>query len=57
VADRVGANSWLPKDLGVIHTSSAILEILAWWLRQSKPIAAESLAEIIYRLVIAPLGR
>ncbi len=54
--DRRDTVNWLPVDLGVIHSSSAIIEILAWWLRQPVPMPVDRLAEIIDRLVISPLG-
>ena len=54
-AKRVNHLSWLPTDLGVIFSASAILEILTWWLRQSDNIEVERIAEIIDRLVISPL--
>jgi len=49
------APTWLPVELGVVHASSAIVEILAWWLRQAEPLSAEAIAEILDRLVIAPV--
>jgi len=55
VAAKMDAHAWLPAELGVIHASSAIIEILAWWLRQSKPLPVERIAELIDRLVIGPL--
>ena len=55
-ADWTKWHPWLPVDLGVIHTSSAIIGILAWWLRQSEPLAIEYIAEILDRLVIIPLA-
>jgi len=54
--DRRDTVAWLPVDLGVIHSSSAIIEILVWWLRQSEPRAADEVAMLIDRLVISPLG-
>jgi AcrR family transcriptional regulator len=60
VSKRVAASgvrtcTWLPVELGVIHTSGAIVEILAWWLRQSDPMSVERVAEILDRLVLVPL--
>jgi len=54
-ADFREAPSWLPVELGIIHASSAMVEILAWWLRQAEPLGVERVAEILNRLVIAPV--
>jgi AcrR family transcriptional regulator len=61
VAQRVAphvaeAPAWLPVELGIVHASSAIVEILAWWLRQAEPLRVERIAEILDRLVIAPVA-
>jgi AcrR family transcriptional regulator len=45
---------WLPPDLGVIHGVSATVEILTWWLRQRQRLPVKRIAEILYRLVLAP---
>ena len=54
-ADFREAPPWLPVELGIIHASGAIVEILAWWLRQDTPLSVERVAEILNRLVIAPV--
>lgn len=54
-AAHFDAHDWLPVELGVVHASSAIIEILAWWLRQPKPISVARIAEIMDRLVVGPL--
>jgi AcrR family transcriptional regulator len=54
--DRRDTVAWLPVDLGVIHSSSAIVEILAWWLRQPDPMPGDQVAMLIDRLVISPLA-
>lgn len=61
IARRVAADwpeisSWLPVELGIVHASSAMVEILAWWLRQAEPLPVERIAEILDRLVIAPVA-
>jgi AcrR family transcriptional regulator len=54
--DNFNHADWLPVDLGVIHSSSAIIGILAWWLQQPEPMPVDRVAEILDRLVISPLG-
>ncbi len=49
------ASSWLPVELGIIHATGAIVEILAWWLRQAEPLSVQQIARILDRLVIAPV--
>ena len=46
---------WLPADLGVLHGAGATIDVLAWWLEQEKPYEVHDVAEILHRLVIAPL--
>ncbi len=48
-------DSWLPSDLSVVHGTSATITLLAWWLEHGDGISAEAIAEILNRLVIAPL--
>lgn len=45
---------WLPPELGLNLAVSAIVELLAWWLRQSAPMPAERVAEIMDRIAISP---
>jgi AcrR family transcriptional regulator len=54
-AERMETGARIPAELGAVHASSAIIEILAWWLRQSRPMSVRRLAEIMDRLVIGPL--
>jgi AcrR family transcriptional regulator len=54
-ATRMEKGARIPPDLGAVHASSAIIEMLAWWLRQSRPIPVQRLAELMDRLVIGPL--
>lgn len=57
VADEThDKREWLPVDLGTIHSSSAIIGILGWWLAQPELLDVDRVAEIIDRLVISPLG-
>lgn len=46
---------WLPADLGVVHGAGATIDILAWWLAQEEDIPSSRIADILNRLVIAPL--
>ncbi|MBB4858418.1 AcrR family transcriptional regulator [Novosphingobium chloroacetimidivorans] len=46
---------WLPADLGVVHGTGAMIDLLAWWLTIGTDLSAEQIATILHRLVIAPL--
>jgi AcrR family transcriptional regulator len=54
-AERMETGARIPAELGAVHAASAIVEILAWWLRQPKPMTVARLAEVMDRLVIGPL--
>jgi AcrR family transcriptional regulator len=43
-------------DLIVLHLVSSVLYVVAWWLRNLEAVEVESMAEIIERLVLAPVG-
>jgi len=43
-------------DLVVFHTVSAILNLLAWWLRHPDRIDEAAMAEIIERVVLTPVS-
>lgn len=45
----------LPADLGVVHGTGSTFDILAWWLAQEEDVPAETIADILHRLVIAPV--
>lgn len=47
--------SWLPSDLAVTFSVTALLEILAWWLKQSDPLPVKRMAEILNRLTVMPV--
>lgn len=47
--------SWLPDDLAVTFAVTAIVEILAWWLKQKKPPSVQEMAEIVNRLAVVPI--
>lgn len=48
-------NAWLPPEVGVILVTSGTIELLAWWLKQKKPIPVEQLATIFDRTIISPI--
>ncbi len=48
-------SEWLPNDIAGIHNAGASLEILAWWLRQGDAVSIAQVAEIVDKLVIAPV--
>jgi AcrR family transcriptional regulator len=47
--------SWLPGDLAVTFAVTAIVEILAWWLKQLEPPAVKEMAEVLNRLTVLPI--
>lgn len=49
------SQSWLPGDLAVTYAVTAIVEILAWWLKASEPPAVQEMAEILNRLTVLPI--
>ena len=56
VADVRGkANRLMPPDLGTILIVSSVLELLAWWLRQDKPLAVDQVAEILTSTLVEPV--
>jgi AcrR family transcriptional regulator len=48
-------DSWLPADLAVVYGTGATIDLLAWWLAQTDHYAADDIAAILDRLIIAPL--
>lgn len=51
---RAKAGQWLPAELGITLAVSSTVELLAWWLSQTKPMSVKRAAEILNRIVIAP---
>jgi AcrR family transcriptional regulator len=49
------STSWLPGDLAVTFAVTAIIEILAWWLKQRDPPAIKEIAQILNRLTVLPI--
>jgi AcrR family transcriptional regulator len=43
-------------ELLLFHLTSSILNLLAWWLRNLDAVDAETMAEIIERAVLTPVG-
>ncbi len=44
-------------DLVLFHMVSAILNLLAWWMRNLETVDAETMAQVIERLVLTPTGQ
>jgi len=49
------SHTWLPDDLAVTFAVTAIIEILAWWLKQKEPLAINEMAQILNRLTVQPI--
>ena len=43
----------LPRELNVILTVTAMIEVLSWWLRQDEPLPAAKVASYIHKIIIA----
>lgn len=48
-------DGWLPADVGAILLVSGTLDLLTWWLRQSKPWPIQRMVEILECVVVAPV--
>jgi AcrR family transcriptional regulator len=53
-ASHPNPDTWLPGDLRVAYAAGGVVDVLAWWLQQEPPPAADRVAGILDRLVIAP---
>lgn len=51
---RIKGTESVPAELGVLLVASGTIELLAWWLRQKKPISVVRLSAIYEELVVAP---
>lgn len=51
---RTKPDHWLPAELGITLAVSSTVELLAWWLSQSKPMPVKRAAEILNSIVIGP---
>lgn len=54
-ANRLDANAWLPVDLAVRFSVTAIVEALSWWLRSEDPPGVKAMAAIVNRLALQPI--
>lgn len=57
VFTRSNPDSWFPPDVAVTLVVSSTIELLSWWLRQSRPMSIRQIAEIHDRVIIAPAVR
>ncbi len=48
------SDTLLPTDLSITLAASSLIELLAWWLRQSKPLPAPKVAQMLEVAVIEP---
>jgi AcrR family transcriptional regulator len=53
-AERGRPDTWPPADIATILVVSSTIELLSWWLRQSKPISIEKVAEIHEAIIVTP---
>lgn len=44
----------VPAELGIVLAVGSVIEFLAWWLAQPKPMSVRQAASILDRIVIAP---
>jgi AcrR family transcriptional regulator len=51
---RQRGDEWPPADVATILVVSSTIELLAWWLRQRKPLSIEEVAEIHERVIVTP---
>lgn len=48
------ASDGVPAELGIVLAVGSVVELLAWWLAQTKPMSVKQAASILDRIVIAP---
>ncbi len=48
-------DGWLPLDLSHRFVASAMVELLSWWLERDDQVTVEKGAELLDRLIIAPV--
>jgi AcrR family transcriptional regulator len=53
-ATRARPGAWPPPEIATILVVSSTIELLSWWLRESKPLTVEQVAEIHERVVLTP---
>ncbi|MCE7798861.1 TetR/AcrR family transcriptional regulator; helix-turn-helix transcriptional regulator [Sphingobium sufflavum] len=47
-------DTWVPRELGIVFSVTATVEIIAWWLRQPNDVPITRIAEILDGLAIQP---
>jgi hypothetical protein len=45
----------LPAELSTAFSASAMVEIIAWWLRQDEPYPAEFVPDLMVKMVFNPI--
>jgi AcrR family transcriptional regulator len=45
----------LPRDLAILHATSATLGLLVWWMDHPDEVTFDQMVEIVDRLIIAPV--
>jgi len=45
----------LPAELSTAFSGSAMVEIIAWWLRQDEPYPAEFVTDLMVQMVLNPI--
>ena len=53
--ERQPTDSWLPGDLAVSFSVSALVEVIVWWLRNDNPPSVQDMAVVVNRLAVAPV--
>jgi AcrR family transcriptional regulator len=51
---RSRINDWPPTDISTILVVSSTVELVSWWLQQSKPMPIEEVASIYEHIIIQP---
>jgi AcrR family transcriptional regulator len=51
---QASTQSWRPTEIAIILLVSSTIELLAWWLRQKKPMPVKRIAEIHERMILTP---
>jgi AcrR family transcriptional regulator len=54
-AERAFPGDRLPSDLSTAYSTSGMVEIIAWWLRQNSHYSTEFVADLMVELVFNPI--
>lgn len=54
-ADARTENTNIPADLRILIPVTGVVEIIAWWLKQSDPPSVQRVAELLDLLVVKPI--